>query len=553
MVGVYSDKAWLPQKVQAVAYVIASNRFFAMVLIALGVWALAFIWRTVLWLDGRPYFSLFDDAMISMRYAANLVDGQGLVWNLGKGVEGYTDPLWTLYMAIIIALFGKNLAPLAIQFTGMALMMSTVAVAVCAARDAWPMEENSKLGPRTLTFGVALALMATFYPLHYWSLMGMEVSLLSAVTAASAFVLVRVETGRLAATLGFALLLAAILVAYFSRPDGFLVLMPLLAVCALRALQQAPRRAITIGLAGGGIIVALVAWHLEWRLHYYGALEPNTYTLKVAGYSLRLRLANGLGFLLRFFVFYGLTILTAVLAFILFARKSLMVKALLISCALSIAYQLYVGGDPWLYWRQLVPGIVLLYIGMAISIGAGLKRVPVDKRPIPFALTVGGVLTLCVVSNAPFVPQIIALTKPYTVAANEEDVATAIALREVLQPSATVLAFWAGAIPYYWGGNAIDPLGKSDSYIAGLPVDLTVTWGGMKGVPGHAKHDLEYSIVGAKPDYVQFLTWGSDRSAARWDRQYISVQYKHLTLCLRDRSTLVHWNLVKVIGKCPES
>ena len=41
------------------------------------------------------YKFLTDDAYISFRYAANLVDGHGLVFNPGfERVEGYTNFLW---------------------------------------------------------------------------------------------------------------------------------------------------------------------------------------------------------------------------------------------------------------------------------------------------------------------------------------------------------------------------------------------------------------------------------------------------------------------------
>jgi len=40
-----------------------------------------------------------DDAYISFRYAKHLVEGQGLVWNLGEKVEGYSNFLWLLMVA----------------------------------------------------------------------------------------------------------------------------------------------------------------------------------------------------------------------------------------------------------------------------------------------------------------------------------------------------------------------------------------------------------------------------------------------------------------------
>jgi len=51
----------------------------------------------------RPTIQI-DDAYISYRYAQNLVDGHGLVYNIGERVEGYTNLLWTLMVAGGIAL-----------------------------------------------------------------------------------------------------------------------------------------------------------------------------------------------------------------------------------------------------------------------------------------------------------------------------------------------------------------------------------------------------------------------------------------------------------------
>ena len=41
-----------------------------------------------------------DDSFISFRYARNLLEGHGLVYNPGEPVEGYTNFLWTLVMTI---------------------------------------------------------------------------------------------------------------------------------------------------------------------------------------------------------------------------------------------------------------------------------------------------------------------------------------------------------------------------------------------------------------------------------------------------------------------
>ena len=78
---------------------------FGLVVAAYAVYVFALFWRSSAVIDGERYFSLGDDAMISMRYARNFVQGHGLVWNAGeRPVEGYTNPLWVLLMAAIHAL-----------------------------------------------------------------------------------------------------------------------------------------------------------------------------------------------------------------------------------------------------------------------------------------------------------------------------------------------------------------------------------------------------------------------------------------------------------------
>jgi hypothetical protein len=89
-------------------------------------WSAVFIHRSsFIAVDGRRYFGLFDDAMISMRYAWNFSHGLGLVWNPGEWVEGYSNLLMTLLMAVPTLLLSKPLAALAVQIFGAALMLAS--------------------------------------------------------------------------------------------------------------------------------------------------------------------------------------------------------------------------------------------------------------------------------------------------------------------------------------------------------------------------------------------------------------------------------------------
>ena len=42
---------------------------------------------------------LAEDAFITFRYVENWLNGYGLVFNMGERVEGFTSPLWMVFLA----------------------------------------------------------------------------------------------------------------------------------------------------------------------------------------------------------------------------------------------------------------------------------------------------------------------------------------------------------------------------------------------------------------------------------------------------------------------
>ncbi|MGE5073658.1 MAG: hypothetical protein ACM3MF_09540, partial [Anaerolineae bacterium] len=109
----------------------------ASVVAAAAVLYAAFILRTGFRIAGITYFTLVDDAMVSMRYAQHLARGFGLVWNVGQPpVEGFTNPLWMLAMS------GLHLLPLppskislAVMRLSALILLANICVlsAICAA------------------------------------------------------------------------------------------------------------------------------------------------------------------------------------------------------------------------------------------------------------------------------------------------------------------------------------------------------------------------------------------------------------------------------------
>src|SRR5574340_501806 len=121
-----------------------------LLLTAAAVFYLAFIWRTSFQAKNTTYFTLVDDAMISMRYARNLVGGQGLVWNPGgPPVEGFTNLGWTLVLA------GIHLLPVSQAHISLVVMLMAAGIllaeGVVVYQVVTTLEPASRLAPLAAT------------------------------------------------------------------------------------------------------------------------------------------------------------------------------------------------------------------------------------------------------------------------------------------------------------------------------------------------------------------------------------------------------------------
>jgi hypothetical protein len=532
-------------------------RQFALLTALYICWAAIFVWRTsTIGVDGHRYFALFDDGMISMRYARHLAEGLGPVWNVGQAVEGYSNPLWVAVMSLAVLLAGTRYAPLLIQIVGLifvVLSAHTIRASVSMVTAA----ELPISYQRLAGFGAG-ALVYAYYPISFWALDGMEVSALTIIVAISVWLTARDSLGRQAYACPWLVALSTL--AYFLRPDGFLQLTPLLLLSAWLMLERHEFRSMKITAAVAIVAVTLVSIHLLWRRNYYGELLPNTYMLKMQGYSLSLRLRNGLAFIAPYLLQTGPGFIAASLASIGLLPKS---RVMLIGWGavplVAISYQIYVGGDPFLVWRQLTPAFVavaaLCGCGIAAAAHAGRMRWP-DRRSGVFAVVAGAALAFVTCIDVRFATQIVGMIVPYNVQRTHDQVRRALAWRQIAGPNATALLFNAGTLPYFWDGKAYDALGKMDATIAKFKPDLSVAWDGMQGVPGHAKFDLNYSLATLKPDYVEKWVWFSQDMSGLVSTDYAAVTLREggdVVLCVRKGSPNINWETVKTLGQCDSS
>ena len=286
---------------------------------------------------------LKDDTYISLRFAQNLVAGEGLVFNPGERVEGFTNPLWTLLGAVPLAL---GLDPFVFLKVAGALCLAGLVVSLARAT-------------RDLGSGlVAPVVVAASASVVFWSQSGMETV---------AFALAAAEgTRRLGAAvrdgqdpgLGTGLVWAA---AALSRPEGVAWFGLAWLVSGLSA-----RRPRAWAVCAVGFAVPVGIWQV-FRLAYYGAWLPNTFYAKVGGEAGVL--GRGLDYLARGAVETPVALLG--LAALLGAGRVLRDPTGRLALALlgfHTAYLLAVGGDYMPLGRFVVPAVPLAAMAFAAAV-----------------------------------------------------------------------------------------------------------------------------------------------------------------------------------------
>ena len=346
---------------------------------------------------------LTDDAFISFRYARNLLDGHGLVFNPGERVEGYTNFLWTLELAGIWGLFGvrpEHSAPwLSVAFTAGTL----VAVLYQVAR-------MPSLRHRWLVAWMSMGLVCGSATFAVWtSAGGLETRQFTFLVVA-AVVLLSVHRGSRLGLLSasFSLGLASL-----TRPEGLLI-----AGCCIgwfvlqsvfgtskpdirgaggrqsvrvdtlivRMLKRVDWRAVACMVLPFALMVGA---HFLFRFLYYGELLPNTYYAKFVrpwwDMGLRYYAAAGLETGL-----YLLVPLATASAWIRWRSHRDGIYGLALLCVvLHAVYVMRLGGDhfewrmPDFYWPLLTVPAADAMVRLGVTCASAFGRMLPAMRRFP--------------------------------------------------------------------------------------------------------------------------------------------------------------------------
>ena len=216
-----------------------------------GLFTVGALYASQVWL----YKGFFvDDPFITFRFVKQWTNGNGLVYNVGERVEGYSNFLWTLMLAPF-DLLGVDLV-LASKLLGIALGLLTVLAIYSFSQ-------------RFESRWISALLLVASGPFAAWTVGGLETPLFALLLTLSVCAFVREEDttrGSLSGIL-FGLLSLA-------RPEGLGFAAVAVAFRFSRLVQSGSKPNRQDLYRGLGLVMISVPYHL-WRL-YYNDLPPGT-------------------------------------------------------------------------------------------------------------------------------------------------------------------------------------------------------------------------------------------------------------------------------------
>jgi arabinofuranosyltransferase len=483
-----------------------------LLLLLLAAWGGWLIFRTSFVVDGRRVFCLFDDAMISMTYARNAVEGHGLNWaRQGEPVEGFTHPLWLVPMVVANLLpVALQLRSLAIQLFSLALLAATV-LAVRRLVLSWFSEDGAR------HWIPAAAATAFCYSLAYWSLIGMETALQALLAVAAVHLAIASVEGRRERHLELWLVCAA---AWLLRMDMLLLIA---AVQVWVVAHGGLRRGRGRWLVGLGVFAAAALGYQLFRWVYFHDVLPNTYYLKMTGTPLAVRLLRGVICFERFVRNHLILLLAALIGAVPLLRgdhRDRRLQLPLAVVALYCAYTVWVGGDAWdldlpiRANRYIVFTLPLLFVALNGLLNRALAASRAGEtagRAVAGSAAVLGVLLvngLWPGGTDEAWNLAMGASRPPVVDAHQEVYGQLSRLDRVVKPGASVATAWAGIPAYFTDYKMVDILGYNDRetarHLSKLPEDEDHV---ENFRPGHDKWDLDRLLVQIRPDAF-FQIWG---------------------------------------------
>ncbi len=424
------------------------------------------------------YDFISDDAFIALRYARNLLEGHGLVFNPGERVEGFTTLLWVLLLAGVGSL-GLDLLASSRILGVLAGLITIVLTYKLASRV-----RISEGSPMWLLLAPSmLALNGSF---ACWAAAGLETPLF-----------VCLVVGGFLASLSDRYWLSAVLAALsaLTRPEGIIVV-GLLGLYEMVRERPAEGRRRWIGwwALSGGVLAGLFLF----RILYFGDPLPNTYYAK-AGASWA-QVKRGLVYLAQYSMDHESIGLMIVPVGYFLLRGPRVFRLLCAGVAVLWCASIWVGGDGLPMYRFALAPLPILLVLQAVLLERiyrhSASRLFQSHRPVKALLF----LIVVVWGTVHVTPP--AMGSHFINYEYQKEVeiprwkSVGMWLRENATEGDSLATVPIGAVSYYSGLVVYDMLGLTDRHIGHLDMP-----GMGLGWAGHEKHDGQY-ILGRRPTYL---------------------------------------------------
>ncbi len=416
------------------------------------------------------FATVTEDALVSFRYATNIADGNGPVFNPGERVEGYTNFFWLVLIALPRAAFGADVQTTAVVFgvlsaLGCVLLSYFLVNRVVAAATPEGTEPRPAIGVAAAVLTAAAGGLAVYGP------SGSEVPLFVLLVLAVCYSLAARRP-----------VVAGVLVAFavLTSPTGLVVGVLGGLWLAGAAVKKQHSWWAPAGYTLGALVFLIP--RLAWRLTFYQHYVPAPLAAKLGG-PFGAQVAGGWPYLSGFaLVHQGFLLLALVAAVALLLRRAagaaLESRALIwlmfaMAAGLAAAAVLS-GGDAGPSWRLLAAVPPLLSVGSVAAYGVLTADVDGKPSPRPRAWPAGTRLVPVTACGLAGIAVLVSVFSPEMLGRVRDWHTYGTELTEIggwlgtyLPPGSVVSAAAPGALSARGGQLLIvDVLGRTDDHIA---------------------------------------------------------------------------------------
>ncbi len=299
-----------------------------------------------------------EDAFIFFRYIDNLVNGRGLVFNIGERVEGFTSPLWIFFLSSISLFTSLGLRQIAI-IAG--LFLSTLSILIILFFDS----------SKKLFFPIGVILLITNSAFRDFATSGFETSLTYLLLTTIAILVKKNQIWKHPIQLG---ILSSLLV--LNRPEALLFVFYIFLVICINGLILIRTKVVSLDTLISKLIyfsfpvILIVGGYQIFRMGYFASILPNTFYAKKGG---EFYMSQGLFYLKDFVSAYWFSFAIIFLGITILTRSKLPFKLskiffdgevhVFVMSLLPLLYVLYSGGD-YMHGRSLLMTFLLICIAI---------------------------------------------------------------------------------------------------------------------------------------------------------------------------------------------